>query len=311
MTKPSRNIDQPKTEAAVQLIEARHLEKSPLNVRRTVAKGADAELKASILAHGLMQNLVVTAAGKGTYHVIAGARRLEALHALQKEKKLPADYLVPCQVVAKDQAEEMSLAENTVRQAMHPADEFEAFAKLADTYSAEQIAQRFGTTEKHVLQRLKLGKVAPELLKQYRAGEIGLESLMAFTITDDHKHQLKVYRSLQGWQKDNANHIRRALTQQMVDGDNKLAKFVGLKAYEKAGGHTRADLFGEETYLEDPEIVHRKAERRRRQGACRRLGLGRGSRGPRLQHHRKLWPYQPEAAQRPRKAVGQTCRTPG
>jgi len=259
MTNTSRNTNQSKNEATVQLIEVRHLEKSPLNVRHTVAKGADAELKASILAHGLMQNLVVTPAGKGKYHVIAGGRRLEAIHALQKEKSLPTDYLVPCQVVNKEHAEEMSLAENTVRQAMHPADEFEAYAKLANKLTAEEISQRFGTTKKHVLQRLKLGRVAPDLLKLYRAGDISLEALMAFTITDDQKRQMKVYRSLQGWQKDNATHIRGLLTEQMIGGDSKLAKFVGLKAYAKAGGRSRADLFEDDTYLENPEIVHRLA----------------------------------------------------
>src|SRR5690606_40486971 len=38
------------------LIEARKLVKSPLNVRRTIARSGIEELKASILAHGLMQN---------------------------------------------------------------------------------------------------------------------------------------------------------------------------------------------------------------------------------------------------------------
>src|SRR5690349_3309876 len=61
--------------AQPQLIALGKLEKSPRNARRTVAKGASEELKASILAHGLMQNLVVTDAGDGTYRVIAGARR--------------------------------------------------------------------------------------------------------------------------------------------------------------------------------------------------------------------------------------------
>ena len=84
-------------------------------------------MKASILAHGLMQNLVVTADAKGGYRVIAGSRRLEALRALQAEGKLPGDHAVPCQVASDEHALEMSLAENTVRLAMHPADEFEAF----------------------------------------------------------------------------------------------------------------------------------------------------------------------------------------
>ena len=55
-------------------IEVTKLGRSPLNVRRTDKAVALDELKASILAHGLMQNLVVTANGHGTYHVIAISR---------------------------------------------------------------------------------------------------------------------------------------------------------------------------------------------------------------------------------------------
>lgn len=243
--------------AQPRLIALGKLEKSPQNVRRTADKGASAELKASILAHGLMQNLVVTDAGDGTYRVIAGARRLEALKALQADGKLPEDHAVPCQVVGDDRAAELSLAENTVRLAMHPADEFEAFAKLADAgETAEQIAERFGVRPRHVEQRLKLGRAAPALRKEYRAGNLTLECLMAFTLTDDRKRQMKVYESLQDWQKKHPSHIRAALTERMVEADSKLAAFVGLAAYRAAGGTARSDLFGDDVYLENPDLLN-------------------------------------------------------
>ncbi len=242
-----------------QYIELNDLVKSPLNARKTTSKAAADDLKSSILAHGLMQNLVVVPADKG-YHVIAGARRLAAMKALQAEGKLPVDHVVPCQVATDEHALEMSLAENTVRAAMHPADEFEAFAELNRTgRSVGFIAERFGVTEKHVWQRLKLGRVAPELMAEYRAEEIDLECLMAFTITDDRKRQMDVYQSLQGWQKGNARHIRGCLTDAMVRSTDKLAKFVGLDAYQAAGGKVKADLFGEEVYLEDAALLNRLA----------------------------------------------------
>lgn len=243
-----------------QLIEIKHLDRSPLNVRKTEARAALEELKGSILAHGLMQNLVVVPAKKGKYLVIAGGRRLEALHELQAEGKLPGDHAVHCQIAEGEQAVELSLAENTVRLAMHPADEFEAFAELIERgQSAEQIAVRFGTTEKHVLQRMKLGRVAPELLAAYRAEELSLDSLMAFAVTDDLKRQISVWKSLEGWQENNPRQIRQRLTEKMVDGTHKLAAFVGVEAYKAAGGTVRADLFSEVTYLEDVALLERLA----------------------------------------------------
>ena len=245
------------------LIAVTKLVKSPHNARRTTPKIGMDELKASLLAHGLMQNLVVTDSGDGAYQVIAGGRRLEAIRALQSEGKLPDDFAVPCQVVADEHGLEMSLAENTVRLAMHPADEFEAFAALIDKgESAAQVAERFGVEEGHVLKRMKLARVAPQLLKEYRDGGITLECLKAFTVTDDHRCQVKVFKSLQDWQKEDPSEIRAALTEKLVEASSKLARFVGVEAYVAAGGPTRADLFGEEVYLEKPALLHKLAEQK-------------------------------------------------
>src|SRR5581483_7338381 len=215
----------------------------------------------SLLAHGLMQNLVVTDHGDGVFRVIAGGHRLEALRSLQAEGKLPEDFAVPCQVVTDERGLEMSLAENTVRLAMHPADEFDAFAALIDKGdTAAQVAERFGVDESHVLKRMKLARVAPQLLAEYRNEGITLECLMAFTISDDHRRQLKIFKSLQEWQKDDPSAIRAALTKKLMEASSKLALFVGLDAYVAAGGATRADLFGEEVYLEKPALLHRMAD---------------------------------------------------
>ncbi|MGV2336354.1 MAG UNVERIFIED_CONTAM: hypothetical protein LVR18_20350 [Planctomycetaceae bacterium] len=55
----------------------------------------------------------------------------------------------------------MSLAENVIRQAMHPADQFDAFASLIEQgKSAAEVASRFGVEESIVLKRMKLARVA-------------------------------------------------------------------------------------------------------------------------------------------------------
>jgi ParB family chromosome partitioning protein len=244
-----------------QLIAVAKLEKSTLNARRTNRPDGIGELKVSILSHGLMQNLVVTDSGDGTYRVIAGGRRLEAIRSLQSEGKLSQDFAVPCQIVTDEHALEMSLAENTVRLAMHPADQYEAFAGLIEQgESAADVAHRFGIDESLVLKRMKLARVAPQLLEEYRNEGMTLECLMAYTLTDDHRRQLKVFKSLQGWQKENHRAIREALTEKMIEASDKLARFVGLDAYRAAGGSTSADLFSTEVYLEKPALLQKLAE---------------------------------------------------
>jgi ParB family chromosome partitioning protein len=110
---------------------------APENVRRTGAGAGLDELAASIQAHGLLQNLNVRrevgprGAPTGRYFVIAGGRRLLALQRLAQAGRIGRTARIPCRVVEDDQAREASLAENVVRVAMHPADQFEAFARLS------------------------------------------------------------------------------------------------------------------------------------------------------------------------------------
>ncbi|MGF1611293.1 MAG: ParB/RepB/Spo0J family partition protein [Kiloniellales bacterium] len=248
----------------IQNIPLDKLVKSPRNARKTPSsETASAELKASIAVHGLQQNLVVAPAnGEGTHEVIAGGRRLAALKALQAEGKLPPDCVVPC-LVRTEQVAELSLAENIVREAMHPADQFEAFAALVDTgETVPGIAARFGVSEKLVRQRLKLGKVAPKLLAAYRAEEMDLETLTAFTLSDSHKRQLAVWKQVRNEHCGVSPHtVRRLLTEKAIAAGSRLGRFVGVKAYEQAGGRVTRDLFSErdEGYLDDVKLVHKLA----------------------------------------------------
>ena len=83
----------------IQTIPLNKLVLSPRNVRRRSDAAADAELKASIAAHGLLQNLIVRAGAKRKFEVEAGERRRRAMLALADEKHLPRDYEVTCLVL--------------------------------------------------------------------------------------------------------------------------------------------------------------------------------------------------------------------
>ncbi len=237
-------------------IELSKLAASKNNVRKTYSEDGIKEMKASLLAHGLMQNLVVKKSGD-KFEVVSGNRRLVALQQLEKEGKLGKNNLINCRVmIAGESSQELSLAENVIREEMHPADEYEAFSELMKDKSntVEKIALRFGVTKKHVEQRLLLGRLAPELMKAFRAEKIDLDCLMAFTICDDHKKQISVFKSLSQWDKRPAT-IRSKFTDKMVDADSDSAKLVGEAVYLKAGGTIKGDLFSKQRYFENKALL--------------------------------------------------------
>ena len=207
----------------IETIPLSKLVPSPANVRK--AKTDITGLAANIMAHGLLQNLQVCPNGE-TYEVVAGGRRLAALKLLAKQKKIAADYGVACEVRDGADATEISLAENEMREAMHPADQFEAFKKLAeDGKGEEEIAARFGVTPHIVRQRLKLAVVSPKLIAAYRKGAMTLDCLMAFTVADDHRTQEKVWAGLPDYARQRADAIRDALTEKHIAADSKLARW--------------------------------------------------------------------------------------
>jgi ParB family chromosome partitioning protein len=237
---------------------------SKLNVRKTARRLSIPELAASISRVGLLQNLIVVLAADGEhYEVVAGERRLTALKLLAKKKRIAADHDVPCLLVADASARTVSLAENILREAMHPADQFEAFAALVrDGRPVEDIAADFGVSPLVVQRRLKLANVSPRLMADYRAGDVTLEQLMALTITDDHRAQEAAFYDAPHWQRGSAA-LRERLIAREISAAHPLARFVGLDAYTAAGGQVIRDLFAEDdsgVYLADSPLLDRLAQ---------------------------------------------------
>ena len=260
-------------------IPLNNLTKSPKNVRKvTPSKSAFAELKASIEDQGLLQNLVAEASStdEGHFEVIAGGRRLEALQALCAEGKLPEDYGVPCRI-SNDNQTAISLAENVVREAMSPADQFQAWSKLADEgETTSSIARRFGVEESLIRRRLKLGRLAPEILDGFREDKINLDRLMALTLSDDHTQQLAIYeRILEQPYSFRPHDIRKIITEDRLSTKARVGAFVGVETYEAAGGCVLRDLFEEDTaYFEDPALLTKLAEKKLADHAAKLLTEG-------------------------------------
>ena len=242
---------------------------SQSNVRRIEAGVSIEELAEDIARRGLLQGLnvrpVLDEAGveTGKFEIPAGGRRFQALTLLVKQKRLAKFAPIPC--IVRDAgsgilAEDDSLAENMQRVALHPLDQFRAFATLREKGQGdEEIAAAFFVTAQVVKQRLRLAYVAPALLEVYAEDGMTLEQLMAFTVSPDHERQVQVWEAVKNsWNKEPYS-IRRMLTETSVRASERRAVFVCVEAYEMAGGTVSRDLFqGDDGgWLEDPALLDR------------------------------------------------------
>lgn len=246
---------------SIQYIPLNKLVASPRNVRRKHSKADIEALAVSIHSRGLLQNLCVVPGEKECFEVEAGGRRRLALKLLAKEKKLAKDWPVPCHVVAREDGVEVSLTENIHRVAMDAMDEVDAYATLvAEGKTPDEIARRFGVERRHVEQRLALAGLSPRIKAAWRRGDVSLEAARAFCLVDDHAQQDAVYRSL-GKPVSHAQSVRARLMDGRMRATDRLAIFVGLEAYEAAGGKVLRDLFDEDAvFIDSPALMTKLAE---------------------------------------------------
>lgn len=243
-------------------IPLNQLRLSPRNTRRQRTPESIEAMAASLAAHGLLQNLTVEPVDgdANAFEVIAGGTRLAGLQLRATRNEVAGDVAVPCRIVANGEAIEASAAENLVRTRLAPAEEYDAFRAMADSgKSVAEIASHFGVAEIVVKRSLKLANVDPKLFAIFREGHMDLNQLQALAITDDHEAQRKAWFDVpagQDWER-NAYKLRERLTKREVRSDDRLAEFVGVDAYEQAGGPVRRDLFSERgtAYLGDRALL--------------------------------------------------------
>lgn len=248
------------SDSSIVMLPVRQLVVSDLNVRKSKASKSDDEsLQASILAHGIIQNLVALPCEDDVYPVVSGGRRLTQLNTLVEDGRIDADYLVPVKVLSESEAQfyatEISLTENVTRAAMHPVDEFEAYSKMIENgATVEAVAQRFGKTQLYVHQRMKLAAVESVILDAYREGDVSLERVMLFTIGSPER-QLEVWEQVKdkSWHTD--HQVRHMLKETALEASSGLVKLVGQEAYEQAGGVVTTDLFSDKVYFEDRSLM--------------------------------------------------------
>jgi len=246
------------------------------NVRHVRAGVGIEQLAEDIARRTLLQSLTVRAvigddgAETGIYEVPAVGRRFRALELLVKQKRLPKTAPIPCVIRESGLAEEDSLAENVQRAPLHPLDQFRAFLAMREQgMGEEEIEAAFFVTPSVVKQRLRLASVSPALLDVYAEDDMKLEQLMAFTVSCDHERQGAVWEAIQRSYSREPYAIRRMLTEGAVRASDKRAAFVGLEAYEEAGGTILRDLFQADDggWLQDPGLLDMLVAERLREEA--------------------------------------------
>lgn len=232
-----------------------------INARSTGRSEGIDSLAASILAKGIIEPLAVRvrSADDQKAEIIDGNRRWAALKKLSDLGDISLDYPVPVHYRPEDaddfDARESSLVANIERLPLHPIDQFEEFSRLSERYTPEEIAGRYGITERLVRQRVALGGLHPDIRGAWRAGKLRDDAAYAFTLATDQKQQLKIFKKLEKQHNLWSHNIKAALG---VNHDAaKALKIIGAEAYRAAGGHLVEDLFGDDCIVSDPKLAQK------------------------------------------------------
>ncbi len=140
---------------------------NPRQPRRTFDEDAIEELAESIRQVGLLQPVVVRAAGPGRYELIMGERRWRASQR--------AGLTEIGAIVKQTQDNELlrdALIENLHRQQLDPLEEAAAYQQLLDDFGAthEELARKIGRSRPHISNTLRLLNLPPAVQKREAAG---------------------------------------------------------------------------------------------------------------------------------------------
>ena len=247
--------------ASIQYFSLAQLYVSDLNPRQDADPEGIDLLADSLAMIGLIQNLSGILDGEGRVGIVAGGRRLRAIaRAVERDatvtERHPELASIPVRIAPDEAtARAWASAENAAREDLAPADEIRAYGRMKEAGAdVSAIARSFGKTEAHVYRRLALAALPAPVLDALKAGEISLGMAKAFTVSQDEALTLTVLAEVKG--RDVSEHrIKQALQPAAVSATDRRARFVGLDAYEAAGGSVSRDLFSDTVALHDADLL--------------------------------------------------------
>lgn len=184
-------------EGTVRLIPIDQIDRNPEQPRKHFAEDQLHELKESILAHGVLEPIIVRPI-EGRYELVVGERRWRAAQLAGLES-IPAAV----RSLTDKEAMEMALVENLQREDLNPIEEAEAYRRLMIEFemTQEQVAERVGKKRSTVANRLRLLEIEPELIAEIAAGRLSAGHAKALLAIGSSSERLTVARRAieEGW----------------------------------------------------------------------------------------------------------------
>ena len=176
---------------------------------------------------------------------------------------MPVPVMVPASEPDAAAILEAGLAENIMRERMHPADIALAMQALVEAGEGpENIAERFGATKHSIRQAARLAVLDPRILEDCREGLCSLDLARTLTLARSPEHGWELYEPLNRYERSKVRTpwtVNIDLNNASVPGDDGLALLVGIDAYREAGGMIIENLFSDhneaELLLADKELL--------------------------------------------------------
>lgn len=151
------------------------------------------ELAASIREKGVLQPVIVSRTGDGTFRLIAGERRWRA-SSLAGLRQIPATI----KDVASKDAFEIALIENIQREDLNPLETADAFHRLMKDYNLtqEDVSAKVGKERATVANYLRLLKLPEELKTLVNNGSLSMGHARAILSIEGRAHQIEAARRI-------------------------------------------------------------------------------------------------------------------
>jgi ParB family chromosome partitioning protein len=161
--------------------------------RKTFKDDSLKELAASIKEKGILQPVIVSRVGDGSFRLVTGERRWRAA-SLAGLKKIPA--LIK-NVASKDSLE-IALIENIQREDLNPIEAADAFSRLIIEFNLtqEELSDRVGKERATIANYLRLLKLPEEVKSFIYNGSLSMGHAKAILALDGKAHQIDAARKI-------------------------------------------------------------------------------------------------------------------